>query len=80
MKDIFSSLVLGISIGIIISGAYYDGFVSDEHRRVLERVSLLYNKQSSLLKETESENKELKYLLQQAIKQIQKERELIKTI
>ena len=32
MKDLFLSLLLGISLGWISLAAYYDGFVVDRHR------------------------------------------------
>jgi hypothetical protein len=39
MKDTFLSLLLGIALGWISLGAYYDGFVVDRHREQITSFS-----------------------------------------
>jgi hypothetical protein len=39
MKDLFLSLILGIALGGIITGAYYDGFVATEYKAKIQQAS-----------------------------------------
>lgn len=76
----FSSILLGIAIGSVITGAYYDGFVSDEYRRHLESASRSHNYQSTLLNEKEDEVRLLKAYARELLKELKQERSKIKTI
>jgi hypothetical protein len=39
MKDIFFSLILGISLGGIMTGMYYNGFVAQEYKEQIKNLN-----------------------------------------